>query len=253
MIWAERRLRQAAGQGAGQAAGQETSQAAGERQERQSQQRHTLQHQSLQHAKPLRWREVFGTTRLFGATRRQGVLRGLRKTGSGFVALAVAAVIASALALPFPAFAQDATWEGNIDDDYNNADNWDTGTVPGAGNTATFNGATPFNINITSVDNLTIGGWSIDGGNYEFNTAGGSIQFGGAGIAVIDGSVKIIVEDDVSLVGLAPLFFLDRPKRERRRSRSAARTVLAWTFLVSPVSVTRAARPTLRSTTLVAS
>ncbi len=115
----------------------------------------------------------------------------------GFVALAV---VAAVLALPFPTLAQDATWEGNIDNDYNNGGNWSTGstpggptrTGPGSTDTATFNGATPFDINITGVDNRYIGGWTFNAGDYEFTTALALITFQGAGITVNGGSVKLI-------------------------------------------------------------
>ncbi|MEM7496199.1 MAG: hypothetical protein AAF471_08885, partial [Myxococcota bacterium] len=174
-------MRQAAGQGADERSGQAAGQAAGESQERQSQTRQSQQHHAPQHARPPRWR-------------------------GGLVSLAVAAVVAVALALPFPALAQNnATWEGTIDNDYYNGGNWSTGTTPGgdteggpgSDDIATFNdSAAQRNINITGVDNRYIGGWTIHGGNYEITvvptTATSSLEFEGAGITVRSGSVKLI-------------------------------------------------------------
>ena len=80
------------------------------------------------------------------------------------------------------ASAADATWTGTTAD-YNTGTNWDTSTVPGSGDTATFdNTATNQSVTFSSSP-ISVGGWTLNSGNYDFTIGSGQhLTFDGAGI-----------------------------------------------------------------------
>lgn len=80
------------------------------------------------------------------------------------------------------ASAADAAWNGTTAD-YNTGTNWDTSTVPGSGDTATFDN-TAANQSVTfSSSPISVGGWTFDSGNYDFTIGSGQhLTFDGAGI-----------------------------------------------------------------------
>lgn len=81
------------------------------------------------------------------------------------------------------------TWSGVTDNDFNKAGNWDT--LPGAGDTATFAGATPKNPSVTAA--ITVLGVNFTGAGYSLGGSGlvvgsGGIDSSGVGTNTIAGS-----------------------------------------------------------------
>ena len=93
------------------------------------------------------------------------------------------------------AHATDATWTGATDGDYGLVSNWNS-TVPDG--TATFDSSgTTKSITVSSgLGGFTVGGWTFNSGNYQFNVSGDTIALGfnGAGIVVNGGSAAITTD-----------------------------------------------------------
>ncbi|MEQ8378773.1 autotransporter outer membrane beta-barrel domain-containing protein [Parvibaculum sp.] len=108
--------------------------------------------------------------------------RRAKLSGNHWSVLPLAALGLTLTAMSGTASAADATWNGTTAD-YNTGTNWDTSTVPGSGDTATFDN-TATNQSVTFSSNpITVGGWTLNSGNYDFTIGSGQhLTFDGAGI-----------------------------------------------------------------------
>lgn len=94
------------------------------------------------------------------------------------------------------ASAQDGTWETTPGSgDYNTGTNWDTGTVPGSGDTASFGVSNTTALTFSATDTV-VGGLTFEAGAsaYTFTVPRfRSLEFDGDGVEVIGGSAAIIL------------------------------------------------------------